>query len=285
MLTTPPEEENTYFVDIDDGAETARLVNQARLLTENLGGLFPSKLDLSHVYDILDLACGPGAWALDVAHASPDLRIVGVDIDPTMVRYAAAHARVEGLDNVSFEQADILKPLEFADASFDLVNARLLQGFMPNAAWSRLLEECRRILRPGGIIILTECETPITNNPAFEKMAALANQAVKLAGISFSPDGRHTGITPMLGPLVRAAGFKNVENQAYAIDFSAGTRAHNSVIEDMAVLAELLKPFLIKHQVSTREELDKLYNEITTTVDAADFYGIWFYLSVFGRKP
>jgi ubiquinone/menaquinone biosynthesis C-methylase UbiE len=285
MLTTPPEKENTYFVDIEDGAETARLVNQARLLTENLGGLFPSKLDLSNVYDILDLACGPGAWALDVAHAYPNMRIVGVDIDPTMVRYAAAMARVEGLDNISFEQADILKPLEFADASFDLVNARLLQGFMPNAAWSRLLEECRRILRHGGIIIFTECETPITNNPAFEKMAALANQAVKLAGISFSPDGRHTGITPMLGPLVRAAGFKNVENQAYAIDFSAGTRAHNSVIEDMAVLAELLKPFLIKHQVSTREELDKIYNEITTTVDAADFYGIWFYLSVFGRKP
>jgi ubiquinone/menaquinone biosynthesis C-methylase UbiE len=285
MPIVPPEKENTYFVDIDDGAETARLVNQARLLTENLGGLFPTKLDLSTVYDILDLACGPGAWALDVAHAYPDMNIVGVDTDSTMVRYAAAQARVEGLDNISFEQADILKPLEFADASFDLVNARLLQGFMPNAAWPRLLNECWRILRTGGIIILTECETPITNSAEFEKMAALANQAVKLAGISFSPDGRHTGITPMLGPLLRAAGFQNVENQAYAVDFSAGTRAHNSVIDDMAVLAELLKPFLIKHRVSTQEELDRLYNEMATSVNPADFCGIWFYLSVFGKKP
>jgi len=61
------------------------------------------------------------------------------------------------LNNASFLVMNLLKPLDFPDSSFDLVNARFI-NFLPAGAWSRLLQEFRRIARPDGIIRLTESE-------------------------------------------------------------------------------------------------------------------------------
>lgn len=113
---------------------------------------------------MLDIACGPGAWALDVAQAFPQKRVTGIDISRMMVQYAKAEAREKGLYNASFQVMDALKPLAFADDSFDLVNARFITGFMSKAASPILVRECMRILRPGGILRLTECESPLTNS-------------------------------------------------------------------------------------------------------------------------
>jgi tRNA G46 methylase TrmB len=49
----------------------ARLMIQDRLLTKGMGGLFPERADLSNLHRILDIGCGPGAWALDMADAYP----------------------------------------------------------------------------------------------------------------------------------------------------------------------------------------------------------------------
>uniref|UniRef100_UPI0035E452C3 class I SAM-dependent methyltransferase n=1 Tax=Thermogemmatispora sp. TaxID=1968838 RepID=UPI0035E452C3 len=58
--------------------------------------------------------------------------------------------------------------LDWPDASFDLINGRLLCGFMLPAAWPRLLAECHRLLKPGGIIRLTEVEPMLTISAAYE---------------------------------------------------------------------------------------------------------------------
>ncbi len=74
----------------------------------------------------------------------------------------------------------------------------MIRDALPEA-WPHLLQECVRITRPGGSIRLTEAEYSLSNSPAFERIGALCTQALKIAGQSFSPDGRHIGITPMLG--------------------------------------------------------------------------------------
>lgn len=286
MSTQPSRDESTYFVDIESGAETARLIQQAHLLTNQLGGLFPAKFELpgANVNTILDIACGPGSWVLDVAYAYPDISVVGVDLNEIMVQYATAQALTQGLQNVSFELMDVLKPLDFPDASFDVIHARLLQGFMPRATWPGFLQECWRITRPGGRIILVECETPFTNNAIIEQLCTLANRAVQLAGLSFSPDGRHTCITPMLRRFLKEAGYQDIQHMAHAIDFSVGAEAHASTVQDLGVLTELLKPFLVKMGVITREELDALIEKMTLEGYTSNFCGLWYYLSVWGTK-
>ncbi len=42
----------------------ARLTQQDRLLTKGMGGLFLEREDIAGKDTILDIACGPGGWAL-----------------------------------------------------------------------------------------------------------------------------------------------------------------------------------------------------------------------------
>jgi ubiquinone/menaquinone biosynthesis C-methylase UbiE len=145
--------QNGYIIDIEEGAETARLFAQDQLFTRAMGGLFAAPVPVERVYDVLDLACGPGGWVIEVARQYPDMDITGVDINPTMCRYAAAMARVRDLsDNVMFEEMDITQPLDFPAHSFDLINGRFLVGFMQQATWPALLSECWRVHRLGTLL-------------------------------------------------------------------------------------------------------------------------------------
>src|ERR1017187_7148195 len=116
-LNDPPPDltKSTYVLDASDPAEIIRLVYQDHLLTQHLGGLFPEQPDLSHVHDMLDIACGPGSWALQVAKAYPHIEVIGIDLNTQMILYARAHALIEGLPNAHFRLMDALKPLDFPD--------------------------------------------------------------------------------------------------------------------------------------------------------------------------
>jgi len=276
--------ESTYVIDSESGVETARLMHQDRLITEQLGGLFPVEIDSSRISDILDLACGPGGWVLDVAHAYPKIQVVGVDISQSMVRYANAQALAQGLDNAHFKVMDVLKLLACEDNSFDLVNARLLFGFMPTKAWPGLLGECMRILRPGGLICLNECEIGITNSPASERLSEIFLRGMQRVGMVFSPDARHVGITAMLGGLLDGAGFKDIQQRAAVIDYSTGTEIHDAFCQNMMIGSKLAQPFMIKMGLTTQEEIDRLYQECQDEVYAEDFRGVWYYLRVWGTK-
>src|SRR6266496_1335994 len=158
-MTTPTsssEDENSYFIDHESGAEMARLLDQDRLYTRSMGGFFSERSDLSAINRILDIGCGPGGWVQELAFAYPEKDIVGFDISQAMIKYARAQAQVQNLENAQFLVMDATGPLDFADNSFDLVNARLI-AFLTPQQWPRLLQECLRITRPGGILRLTEC--------------------------------------------------------------------------------------------------------------------------------
>src|SRR5215831_12545162 len=147
MPLEPPQREDTYFIDPESGAEMARLMHQGRLISKNMGGLLPEGIDLANTRDILDMACGPGEWVLDVAFEHPEFQVIGIDISREMIDYARAQARAQGLDNATFMTMNILKSVEFSGNSFDMINGRLLVSFMPTTAWSDLLHECVRVLR------------------------------------------------------------------------------------------------------------------------------------------
>ena len=279
-------DENKYFIDAESATEMARLINQDRLFTENMGGLFPERNDVYNMHDILDIACGPGGWVIDVATAFPEIRAVGIDISNTMIEYARARAWSKGINNATFLVMDALGPLEFADDSFDMVNARSIFGFMPTTAWPGLIQECMRVTRPGGIIRLTEFDTyGTTNSPAVEKINEVGLRAFKLAGRSFSPDGRSLGITPMLRRFLRDAGCINIQGKAHAFDFSMGTEAHEAMYNNSQVVFKLSQPFMVKMKVATQEELNMLYWQALGEMMSEDFCGVWYYLSVWGEKP
>jgi ubiquinone/menaquinone biosynthesis C-methylase UbiE len=282
--------QSTYVIDSENAGELARLTHQGQMLTRGMGGLFPElpagpPLSEGGRGRVLDLACGPGEWALEVAFTYPKVEVIGVDLSANVIEYARAQAWSRGLENVQFQVMNVMQPLDFPDASFDLINGRLLLGFMLPEAWPRLLTECRRLLKPGGIVRLTEAEMPLSTSPALERLHALFCEALKKAGQSFSADGRHIGVTPVLPRLVRQAGFVEVRLRASAVEWSMGTEAHYSVFKDYLMLLELIQPFLTKMGVATPQELEQLAQQAVAEMQQEEFCGLYTLLTVWGYQP
>lgn len=275
------------FLDPNDPAETARLLLQDRMVTYSMHGLFPERSDLGDIHAILDVGCGPGGWALDVAHAYPDRRVVGIDISTTMVTYAQAHAIAGRLGNVQFIVQDALQSLESL-GTFDLVNVRLAMTFVPRAYWPTFLGHCLDILRPGGILRITEGEAvPLTNSLACEKMNAWAAQMLYERGYGFSSPSHHLGILPWLDPLLQDVGVGCVHTgrMPHLLDFSYDTILHDSQYQNHMVWTLLMQSQLLDDGITTEEEFTQTYQRMLEEIQRPLFRGIWNLLTLWWRKP
>jgi SAM-dependent methyltransferase len=276
---------SSYVIDIEQPAETARLIEQSKLFTSAMGGLFPDELDLSGIRRVLDLGCGPGEWANAVASDYPCLNVVGVDINETMIGYATAFARVQGRPNISFEVMDIKQPLTFPDAAFDLINARFIVGFQDKASWPVLLAECRRVLAPGGILLLSEGERSISTSPALQRLEGWLTRALCEQGRTFSVDGQTIGIVHMLGRLLQQAGFVGMDQRPFVLDASYDSSLYASSWREFEVTYALLQPYLVGSGVVDATTYDRCYRWMLAEARQIDFRCLVFGLSAWGRKP
>ncbi len=284
-MTQQSEIHNLYVIDIEQPAETARLIEQSKLFTRAMGGVFPDALDLSQVKQVLDLGCGPGEWANHVAFEYPDWEVVGVDINETMIKYASAFARVQGRPNISFEILDIKQPLAFADASFDLINARFLVGFQNKSSWPVLLAECWRVLVPGGILLLNEGERGASNSPALQRLEGWLTCALSEQGRTFSVDGQSIGIVHQLGRLLQQAGFVAIEQRPFLLDASYGSPLYASSFREFEVTYALLQSYLIASGVVDSTTFDRCYHQMLIETQQEDFRCLSFGVSAWGVKP
>ncbi|MBV8822087.1 MAG: methyltransferase domain-containing protein [Chloroflexi bacterium] len=280
-----PENTSTYVINPEDAKECARSLLQDRLVTKEMGGVFPAAFEPSPGQMVLDLACGSGGWVLDVARTYPTTDVIGVDISEKMIRYAQAQAGILHLLNASFQVMDILKPLQFPENAFQFVNARFLSSFMPKGAWLHLLQECLRVTQPGGVIRLTDCEAPFSTSSTHEQIFALMKYAGQLDGKSFGPEGGMHGITLLLIQFLRDIGLTNIQRHAYALDYSHGTEAHEPNYQNFMMTFSLMAPWFVKMGVITKEEFERLHNQASVEMQQPDFHGTLFFLSAWGTKP
>ena len=284
-MSLDPKNDNTYLLDTESPAEMARLINQERLLTQAMNGPLVGLPDPSTFHQVLDLGCGPGGWVLDVAFSFPEIEVAGVDISKTMIDYANARARSQQLSNTSFGLMDITKPLDFADNSFDLVNARFLFAVLRREAWPSFIAECTRILRPGGILRVTEpLDIGVTSSPSYQRIMGLWYQASWQAGYGFSVDGKTLGITHMLPTLLRQTGLHTLQFRAHVLEVSAGTDAWSDFYRNAEVGGQQARPFFVKMGVVTKAEIEALYQQAFIEMYSEEFRGMWHYLSVWGSK-
>ncbi|MCU0541343.1 MAG: methyltransferase domain-containing protein [Oscillatoriaceae cyanobacterium Prado104] len=148
----------------------------------------PSEKGFSAPYRILDVGCGIGGSTLYLTEKFgsilgnnlSDERVdrdstrsggrsnqtgdrvesVGITLSPVQANRATERAKIAGMaSNVNFLVADALN-LPFADESFDLVWSLESGEHMPDKI--KFLQECCRVLKPGGTLILaTWCHRPL----------------------------------------------------------------------------------------------------------------------------
>lgn len=279
--------ENTYVFDPESPQELARLIDQDRFVTRSMGGPLKGLPELPEGAHILDLACGPGSWVLDVAFDLPDATVSGVDISRAMIDYANARTTSQGLTNASFGVMDITQPLDFADQSFDLINARTLFGVLQRTAWPSFVAECTRLLRPGGILRLTELDDlGISTSPALEQLTVWGTQALWHAGYGFSPQGRTVGMSPAFLNLFKQAGYQDIHVNLAPINGSADSEYWSDGYHNNQVIYAQMKPLITtKLELVTPETYEQVYQQMFIEMHAADFACLWHVTSVWGSLP
>ena len=113
--------------------------------------LMPQIAGVTGSEEVLDAGCGPGHTAL--AFAPRVARVVALDLSDAMLAEGRRLAQERSIPNVEFRRGDV-EFLPFADASFDLVVSRYSAHHWPHP--QRALAEFRRVLRPGGAVVLSD---------------------------------------------------------------------------------------------------------------------------------
>lgn len=148
---------------------------------------------------VLDLGCGTGTLAGQLAEADPSLRVLGIDGDEAAL--ALARQKVTGFgERVRFSRS-LADALPVEDASVDVVVASLLLHHLAPAAKLDALREVRRVLIPAGRLVIADWgqpQDPLTRTGFFmlRLLDGFANTADHAAG--------------RLPSLVAQAGFANV---------------------------------------------------------------------------
>jgi demethylmenaquinone methyltransferase/2-methoxy-6-polyprenyl-1,4-benzoquinol methylase len=102
---------------------------------------------------VLDLGCGTGALALRLARRGAG--VVGVDPSPAMLDEAAGRLRAEGLqEQVELRSLGVAELDAFGAGSFDAVASTLVFSELSPDEVEYALDECWRILRPGGQLLI-----------------------------------------------------------------------------------------------------------------------------------
>lgn len=103
---------------------------------------------------VLELGPGPGAFTVDAARrVGPQGRLIAVDIQPEMIAQVEARVREAGLGNVETHVAGAYE-LPVEDGTVDRAFLITVLPEIPDPV--RALREVRRVLKPGGIVSITE---------------------------------------------------------------------------------------------------------------------------------
>ena len=122
----------------------ARYVNQTIPVLQRAAAVQPGER-------VLDLACGTGEFERRVLEATPEAELVGIDLAPSMVE--RAQAKLAGTPGVRFEQADV-HDLPSPDEAFEAVVCANTFHYFSHP--EQVLREARRVLRPGGRLVLLD---------------------------------------------------------------------------------------------------------------------------------
>jgi ubiquinone/menaquinone biosynthesis C-methylase UbiE len=102
----------------------------------------------------LDIGTSSGKNLVPYLEFFPGVEAHGVDIAAPLLRYGHALAEHAGAP-IHFSQQNA-ESLDFEDSSFDLITSSFFFHEVPVKATRNVLRECRRLLRPGGIMVHQE---------------------------------------------------------------------------------------------------------------------------------
>lgn len=262
-----------------DLQEINRLDYQHYLFRYSLRGNYVAPI--GQPQSILDVACGTGLWAREMATQFPRANVIGVDImEPPADEVSN---RNPGLDlrpaNYAFVPGNILEGLPFADATFDFVHMRLVFVAIPADRWQGVVNELVRVTRPGGWIELVESGSALNPSPAMDVVANWGVQAVARRGVNIHYGSR-------VGEFARNAGLVNVESQIIPVPLGAwGDRLGRMAATDYLGGVGGVAGFMVAAGLATQEQVDQAFAAAKADCESPHFRASLPIYLAYGQRP
>lgn len=149
---------------------------------------------------LLDIGCGTGAFLREAKRNYPRLSVTGLDLSAPYLAVAGRRlgdwSRVELVEGAA-------EAMPFAESEFDVVSVIYLLHELPPRTRRAVIEEIRRVLKPGGTLILVD-SLQTGDAPDYDALldyfpvgfhepyyaSYLGEDLDRLVGPGFAPEGR-----------------------------------------------------------------------------------------------
>ncbi len=136
-----------------------------RVLAPLRKGLDKFNLNKSGNLKILDIATGTGRTLRQIQSAFPDAELLGLDLSASYLREAS-----QSLNKREKRLAQLIRGnaenLPFKDNSFHGITCVFLLHELPKNARQNVINECWRVIEPGGVIVIAD-SIQIADSPSF----------------------------------------------------------------------------------------------------------------------
>ncbi len=151
---------------------------------------------------ILEVAVGTGLTFHEILKANPHGHNAGIDLTPAILEKARRRTAKSGLNNYDLSQGDAYT-LQFPDRQFDLLVNNYLFDLLPEEDFVTVLSEFKRVLKPGGRLILINMTQGVHFYQRFWEAVYQLNPKWL---------GGCRGV--LLSPAVKVAGFEHIHREA-----------------------------------------------------------------------
>lgn len=203
--------------------EQRRLVSQAAILEPKIF----EKIDFSGRQKILEVGCGVGAQTEILLRKYPNAHITGIELSEVQLNTAKAYLTTKfDASQYTLHQMDAAQ-MELADHSFDAIYICWVLEHVKNP--QGIIDECFRVLKPGGIISISEVQNNnlyvVPHSPFLEHYWQVYNQLqIEMGG------NPYVGVE--IGNFLQHAQFSDIDVYAQTFLYDNTTSNQRAVLVD-----------------------------------------------------
>ncbi|SJL09903.1 uncharacterized protein ARMOST_13284 [Armillaria ostoyae] len=231
---------------------------------------------------VVDMCTGTGKWVMNMAELYPHVRFYGLDIVPIATRYP--------FPNVTFKLHDVAERTRYQDGSIDLVHARSV--FMTVRDYGKIIQEVKRILRPGGMFVSGEWGQHPSFHPSYNLDPASETPSLLHFFQVLRSALARCGIPPVAGNvharLQSAGGFADITHQIHYLPIGSWSNDHimqrigKAFRTVLSRYMDSVRPIILELGIN-ESDLDHLYADARAEVASTQGL-VAVYYSVHARR-
>jgi SAM-dependent methyltransferase len=228
---------------------------------------------------VLEAGCGVGAQTVTLARRSPGAAFVSIDVSAAALATARHEVKSAELNNVEFQQADILD-LPFARSSFDHVFVCFVLEHLSHPP--RALARLRELLKPGGTLTVIEGDHGST---FFHPNSAAAQAAIQCQVDLQAKAGGNALIGRQVYPLMIGAGLDEVRvsPRMVYVDASRPGLVEDFTEKTFIAMIEGVRQAAIAGGLTTAREFNAGIRDLRRTTRADGVFCYTFFKGI-GRR-